>query len=155
LLPPERWAAVVRDAPLVSFDLVVRDDAARVLLGLRTNAPARGTWFVPGGVVRKNEPLAAAFRRLTGEELGHARALEDSRLLGVHEHFYPDNFSDDPSFGTHYVVMVRELSLATPAEALPRAQHSRYRWWPVAELLADPLVHEHVKRYFRPNALAT
>jgi colanic acid biosynthesis protein WcaH len=148
LLPAERWAAVVRDAPLVSFDLIVRDSERRVLLGLRRNAPARSTWFVPGGVVRKNETLAAAFRRLTADELGAARELSASRFVAIHEHFYPDSFSGD-AFGTHYVVMVHELTEPLAPGDLPDEQHSALRFLGEDELLADPLVHEHVKRYFR------
>ena len=47
-LDRSRFLEVVRDSPLVSIDLVVRDDAGRALLGYRVNAPARNTWFVSG-----------------------------------------------------------------------------------------------------------
>lgn len=36
-------------APLVSFDLIIRDPDGRALLRLRTNDPAKGFYFVPGG----------------------------------------------------------------------------------------------------------
>ena len=41
-LPLSEFLEVVIRAPLVSIDLIVRDAAGRVLLGLRRNAPARG-----------------------------------------------------------------------------------------------------------------
>jgi colanic acid biosynthesis protein WcaH len=54
---------VIRLAPLVSIDLIIRDNADRVLLGLRNNEPAKGYFFVPGGIILKDEPLPEAFAR--------------------------------------------------------------------------------------------
>ena len=138
---------VVRDAPLVSIDLIVRDAAARVLLGLRRNEPARDFWFVPGGRVLKNEPLEAAFGRLTASELGRAKQRSDARFLGVYEHIYDSNAGECPGFGTHYVVLGYELRLETGLE-LPPEQHSDYRWCGVAALLSDDRVHANTKAYF-------
>jgi colanic acid biosynthesis protein WcaH len=44
----------------VSVDLVLVRDGREVLLGLRTNRPAQGSWFVPGGRILKNEKRADA-----------------------------------------------------------------------------------------------
>jgi colanic acid biosynthesis protein WcaH len=48
----DTFATVIRCAPLVSIDLVLRDPAGRVLVGCRNNEPARGMLFVPGSVIR-------------------------------------------------------------------------------------------------------
>ena len=61
---------VVRNTPLVSVDLIVRDSRGRVLLGLRNNAPARHSWFTPGGRICKNERIVDAVGRVALEELG-------------------------------------------------------------------------------------
>ncbi len=156
VLDPERFAAVVRDAPLVSIDLIVRDVAGAVLLGWRENEPARHTWFVPGGSIRKDESLDDAFRRICAAELGAraARGLErrEATFRGVWEHRYPTNFRGDDAFGTHYVVLAHEVRLdrRLPTEDVAGdGQHGRWRWFAAGELLADPDVHEHVKAYFR------
>ena len=52
---------VIRLAPLVAIDLIIRDPQDRILLGLRNNEPAKGYFFVPGGIILKDEPLAEAF----------------------------------------------------------------------------------------------
>lgn len=147
-LPRDRFAQVVRDTPLVSIDLVVRAPDDTVLLGLRTNQPARGMWFVPGGIVRKHERLDDAFRRLVRVELGAAHERADAAFLGAFEHHYDTNFAEEPGFGTHYVVLVHELRLASKPEQLPREQHRDYAWFSVDDLLAHDNVHEHVKAYF-------
>ncbi|WP_338739164.1 NUDIX domain-containing protein [Haloplanus salilacus] len=65
--PDDEWRTVVRNVPIVSVDLVVRHDGG-VVLGRRENAPARGEWFVPGGRVRKDEPLADAVHRVARDD---------------------------------------------------------------------------------------
>ena len=60
-LSDDDFAHIVRYAPLVSIDLIVRDLEENVLLGLRANEPAKNTYFVPGGVIRKNETIQEAF----------------------------------------------------------------------------------------------
>jgi colanic acid biosynthesis protein WcaH len=46
-----------------------------LLLGLRNNRPAQGSWFVPGGAIRKGEPRAAALQRVAARELQIADLL--------------------------------------------------------------------------------
>jgi colanic acid biosynthesis protein WcaH len=141
---------VVRHAPLVAMDLLVRDASGRVLLGERRNAPARGWWFVPGGRIRKGESLAGAFTRITRDELGTAHELKDARLLGVMDHHYPDNFAEAPDVSTHYVVMAFEIEFAGVGP-LPEDQHSGYRWFTAEALCSDPRVHRHTRAYLDPQ----
>jgi colanic acid biosynthesis protein WcaH len=148
-LPPERLLAVVRDSPMASVDLVVRNPAGEVLLGRRTNRPAQGTWFVPGGRVLKGERLTEAFARIAREELGRSMELEAATPLGVYEHFYDDNFAGVPALGTHYIALAYAVESALELTRLPDAQHTAYRWLSEPALLADPEVHAHTKAYFR------
>jgi colanic acid biosynthesis protein WcaH len=148
-LAPEIFGAVVRHTPLVSMDLLVRDPAGRLLVGKRRNRPARGTWFVPGGRIAKDERLAEAFARLARGELGLALRMEESRFLGVFEHFYPDNALDEPGYGTHYVVLAYEVRVATEIPSFPPKQHGAYRWITDSEAIADPHVHDNTKAYCR------
>ena len=65
---------VIRLAPLVSIDLIIRDAADRILLGLRNNEPAKGYFFVPGGIILKDETLADAFTRIMQKEISRPDA---------------------------------------------------------------------------------
>lgn len=140
---------VIRLAPLIAIDLIIRNGRDEILLGLRRNEPAKGCYFVPGGMILKNERLAQAFARLVKNETGHAGTLNDARLIGVFEHFYDSNRSGHSGYGTHYVVLGYELKW--PSAAAPRAdeQHSELGWWPIAELMASDRVHDNAKAYFR------
>jgi colanic acid biosynthesis protein WcaH len=139
---------VVERTPLVSIDLIVRRKDGCVLLGMRTNEPARGCWFVPGGRMHKNETIEAAFRRICADELGLEASWASARFLGVFEHFYTTNFAEQSGFGTHYVVLAYEITPRDMPEKLPADQHGEFRWFEVERLLRTDAVHPHTKAYF-------
>ena len=149
MLSREDFATLVRLGPLVSMDLIVHDAAGRVLVGKRSNEPAREFWFVPGGSIKKGERLAEAFGRITVAELGEPMPIERAEFRGVYEHFYETNFTRAGGFGTHYVVLAYDLRLTRRLTQLPTDQHEGYRWLTPGEVLADPMVHENTKAYCR------
>jgi colanic acid biosynthesis protein WcaH len=121
-----------------------------VLLGKRSNRPAQGCWFVPGGRILKDERLAEAFTRLIKVELGMDLSISDANFLGVYDHLYPDSIWGE-AVSTHYVVTAFQLKLGLQLGDLPNEQHAEYRWFDVAELLDAVDVHEHTKWYFIPD----
>jgi len=139
---------VVASTPLVSIDLIVRNEEGHVLLGKRTNRPAKGYWFVPGGRIRKNERIVDTFERISESELGLRFELKNANFLGVYEHLYDDNFFGEEDIGTHYVVLAYECRLDSGAQILLDAQHSDVRWWDVGDLLDSDSVHVNTKAYF-------
>jgi colanic acid biosynthesis protein WcaH len=148
-LSPSDFATVIRLTPLVSIDLIVRSPEGRVLMGRRKHEPAKGTYFVTGGRITKNESRAAAFRRIAREELGTEARLDQARFVGVYDHFYSANRLEQAGYGTHYVSIAYELTLQQSPTALPLEQHGEYVWLTVGELLAHPEVHENTKAFFR------
>lgn len=139
------FSTIISHTPLISIDLIVRNDAGEILLGKRLNAPARGYWFTPGGRIYKDESLKRAFERITTAELGITIPMSDATFHGVYEHFYEDSVFDDHT-STHYVVLAYTLSLA--ANPILNDQHNAYRWQSLDALLTDESVHTHVKWYF-------
>jgi colanic acid biosynthesis protein WcaH len=143
--PDDEWRTVVRNVPIVSVDLVVRHDGG-VVLGRRENAPARGEWFVPGGRVRKDEPIVDAVHRVARDELGVDVAVE--RRLGTYEHFWEDSeFDDVPT--KHYVTngfIVR----TTAGSLVPDEQHAALRTFEPP----FPDLHPYVEAYLRDAGLA-
>ncbi|SOE68159.1 colanic acid biosynthesis protein WcaH [Burkholderia sp. OK233] len=141
---------VVRLTPLVAIDLIVSDAEGRVLIGHRRNRPARGTWFVPGGRILKDETLDAAFTRIADAELGIGRLTRSTaRFEGVFEHHYQDNFAAEPDVSTHYIVLAYALQFTSTISVGRLDQHSDYLWLAPSELLACADVHENTKAYFR------
>src|SRR5258708_983414 len=149
-IAPEDFANVIRLTPLVAIDLIVRSPEGRVLVGRRINEPAKGLLFVPGSRISKNETRAAAFKRITQEELGVQLPIEQARFVGVYDHLYRANRFKRAGFGTHYVTLAYELRLALNPAQLPTDQHGEYHWLTPNELLQSDEVHDNTKAYFRP-----
>lgn len=146
-LSQEDFATVVRSTPLISIDLIVENERGEFLLGKRTNRPAQGFWFVPGGRVQKDETLTDAFERLTLAELGLQLPMAAGQFYGVWQHFYDDNFSGT-GFTTHYIVLGFRLKVSEADLRLPDSQHDDYRWLTPEALLASDNVHDNSRAYF-------
>ena len=153
LLPLAQFQQAVAALPLVSVDWVLTNPAGELLVGQRLNAPARGTWFTPGGRIRKGEALAAALRRVAAEELGLAdepagALAQRGEPMGAWDHFYPDA-AFSPTVPTHYVNLpyaARLTEAEVSALSLPVGeQHGHWQWLPLAQ--AADTVHVHVKPY--------
>ena len=147
-LGEEEFLRIVEATPLVSIDLIVRNEAGEVLLGKRVNRPAQGFWFVPGGRIRKNERVRDAFERISEFELGIRLKMDAARLLGVYDHIYEDNFFGKPGVNTHYVVLGFACELASGQSVTPDPQHEALDWWKVDVLRDSKEVHPNTKAYF-------
>ena len=140
---------IVKATPLVSIDLIIKNPKNEVLLGKRINQPAKGYWFVPGGIIRKNETINQAIARISAKETGKDLSAADPHLLGTYEHIYEDNFLNVPGINTHYVVLAFVILLHHEIEAVPDEQHSDLKWWNKYKLLEEPTVHQYTKVYFK------
>ncbi len=140
------FKCIVAYTPLVSIDLIVANVEGKILVGRRKNRPAKGSLFVPGGRILKNETIAEAFKRITFQEIGKEIEIAAASFLGVFEHFYDDSvFGNDVS--THYVVLAHKLTIPDNL-SLPKLQHSEYLWLTVDELINREDVHPYTKAYF-------
>jgi colanic acid biosynthesis protein WcaH len=145
----DEFKEVVRNTPLIAIDFIIENPMGEILLGWRVNHPAKGYWFVPGGRIRKNEKFVDAFHRIALKETGMDLTINDTIFLGIYEHIYPDeNFTGNPSFGTHYIVIAYRLKLDATIENLPKEQHTEYWWASLDDLMEDANVHENVRNYF-------
>ena len=147
-LSDDEFAQVVRLAPLISIDIIIRDPKQNVLVALRNNEPAKGVYFVPGGCVRKDETIENAFARILENETGCRAAFKDAKFLGVFQHIYPTNRYGLSGYGTHYIVLAYEVQLDHHPTIVLDEQHSMHRWMNETELKADNHVHENAKAYF-------
>ena len=139
----ELFKTIIEHSPLVSVDLIVRQED-KVLLGKRVNKPAQRYWFTLGGRVLKNERIESAIQRIGKLELGII-INSDPKFIGVFEHFYDDSIFDAVS--THYLNLGYEVEVSG-LEDLPKDQHNAYRWFGLEELMQSDEVHKYVKDYF-------
>ena len=138
-LNKDEFAHVVRNTPLAAIDLIVRDPDRCVLVGLRTHKPAKGKWFVRGGVVRKYERLADAFARIVKAEVGLDASIADAKFVGVYEHLYDNNV-----FG--------EEGCRADARTQPRLPAADYEGSAAQLLSLDDPNRVHCLRFIRTRA---
>ena len=140
---------IIKATPLVSVDLIIRNPSEKVLLGKRTNRPAKGYWFVPGGRIIKNETINQALKRISEVEVGLDLSAEAPSLLGAYDHIYEDNFLNVIGINTHYVALAFIITLKQEIEVKPDEQHMAFKWWKTDKLIEDPTVHLNTKAYFK------
>lgn len=144
------FRTVIESAPLVSIDLIVKNNNGEILLGERVNRPAQNFWFVPGGRILKMESIHDAFQRITQAELGQQFSIKEAKLIGPYDHFYSDCVFG-PNISTHYVAIAYELSVGDLLKDIylcPKAQHLNFRWFELEVLKSNLKVHMNTKAYF-------
>lgn len=139
-IPDNEWETIVRHVPVPSVDLVVLHQGG-VILGKRTNEPAKGEWFVPGGRIQKRETVESAVHRIATEELGIE--IEIVEQLGAYEHIY-DTADVDSGDGKHYIPIGFAVE-SRSEEIQTDKQHSTVR---VFDEFPSEL-HEYTAQYLR------
>jgi colanic acid biosynthesis protein WcaH len=152
-LDGETFRTVVENTPLISIDLIVRNQSGKVLLGLRNNPPAKDYWFVPGGRILRGEHIDEAVERVSEEELGVRIGIKSCGFAGIFEHIYKENIYGSSS-GTHYIVIGLHAHVGTDSDHLPEGQHRRFQWFSEEDILKSENVHEYTKQYFRKKGEA-
>lgn len=136
-IPDDEWETVIRNVPIVSVDLVV-ECRNGVVLGKRSNEPAKGEWFVPGGRIVKGERLVEAVHRIANEELGVG--VEICESLGAFEHFYD---TSDVGHAKQYIAHGFHV-WTDQVEFQTDDQHEK-----IKTFKSTPMdVHEYVREYF-------
>jgi colanic acid biosynthesis protein WcaH len=154
-VPRAAFRTLVRWAPIVSIDLIILNRAGEVLLGYRTNRPARNTWFVPGGRVFKGERIASALARIARQETGIEARASSAAFAGAFEHFYRNSiFGGARSLPTHYVVLAFVIRVKGGTKLRADSQHRRLEWFSRRDVLRMGSVHGNTKAYFRPRRRA-
>jgi colanic acid biosynthesis protein WcaH len=140
-LPEDDWKTIAANVPIVSVDLLVRQDGGLVL-GKRENEPAKGEWFVPGGMVWKGERLPEAVQRVAEKELGTGVDVE--RRIGTFEHHYETSEFDDIE-GKQYLA-TGFVVVPTAEELRPDEQHGELRVFEPPFPSLHPYVEQYLER---------
>jgi colanic acid biosynthesis protein WcaH len=133
----ELYKQIHASVPIACVDAVLMLDN-KILLGRRTNKPAQGQYWLPGGRVLKGETRVKAIHRKIKEETG----LEINILaeLGTDETLFPDGPFGGP---TH---TINTVFLAEPSGAgtlVADAQNNNFEWFAIL----PGNLHSFVKKY--------
>jgi len=145
-VPEDLFAEFTARMPQICVEVVLDTDEG-ILLAKRTNAPAKGEWFWPGGRLYKGEELEAAARRVAREELGIPVEIEER--LGVYAHFW-ETSAVAGAVSRHTVNVVFRVSpVESTFEIDLDDQHDAWRFLAAPE----PGLHAYVERYIEDNDL--
>jgi len=142
---------VIKNAQLISCDLLIINENNEVLLGMRNNEPAKNFWFVPGGRVYKNESINESIKRVSINEIGCE--LNNGKIVGVYNHTYNTNFDND-DYGTVYIVFAHIFKVNKETVNFKNdEQHSNFKWFNLSDINKNKDIHQYVKNYFilEPN----
>jgi colanic acid biosynthesis protein WcaH len=132
LIPEELYKEIHKNVPIACVDILVEHDG-KFLMTKRTNAPAKGEWWFPGGRVLKNETLLDAAKRKLKEETG--LVAEDMKILGVDETFFPDGpFGGD----THTINIVFLAEVSDISSFVLDTQSSEAKWFDTIDEMWNP-----------------
>ncbi len=121
-IPTDLYKQILNNMPIICVDVVIAFKG-KVLLIKRRSAPEKGSWFVPGGRVLKDEKLKDAALRKCLEETGIKS--KDAKMIGTYETIYDDSPFD--GIGTHSV-NIGFLVKMDSCDVRLDSTSSEYRW---------------------------
>lgn len=145
-IPDDLFSEFTARMPECCIEVVVQYDGG-VLLAKRSNEPAKGEWFWPGGRLYKGETFEVAVHRIAREELGLNVEIFDR--LGVYSHYWDSSaVAGEPSRHTVNVVFLVRPSETNPTIELDD-QHDDYR----ILTTTDNDLHRYVQLYIKDASL--
>ena len=144
-LPLSELRLVVERAPLASIDLCIVH-CGHLLVGRRTNDPLKGSWFTPGGCIRKGEAWTSALIRVAREELSFVPDVNAFNMMGIWDHFY-DHSAVDSELSTHYVNLPHFYVCDVRPSVQADRQHSELAWISLEKIGSGDDFHPYLRSY--------
>lgn len=90
----EELKSIYTKVPRLGAEIVIKDEMGRILLTLRTIAPYKGKWHLPGGTIYADESVTDAVQRIAKSELGVEVSIDN--FLGYKDYV---DYSKQNGFG--------------------------------------------------------
>jgi ADP-ribose pyrophosphatase YjhB (NUDIX family) len=133
-IPDEIYQTVRQSMPIACVDLIVFNPAHDILLVRRTNEPACGQWWLPGGRIHFGETREAAVQRQLRTECGlDVSSLEELWTVDV---ILP---IERTSHVSHGITTVYSVVAKAPCEVTLDLQASEFEWRPLADWRKESL----------------
>jgi colanic acid biosynthesis protein WcaH len=139
-IPDDEYQRIRQQMPIPCVDLLVLKPSCEILLVQRTNEPARGWWWLPGGRVAFGETRAEATLRKLREEC-NLEAVS-TRELGTFDIFL--GFEDGKQ-KSHAITTVFRVDVDDSAAIMLDGQAATASWCSKEEWLRRD-VHPFVRR---------
>jgi|GEM_PF-1066145 len=138
----EIYSGIVQSLPIPCVDVFLYNaEIDAYLMLLRSNAPAQGVWWMPGGRIYKGESFFEAAQRKTQIESGIAGV--PIAQLGTYTTYFPDSaWGKTVTTDTRNTVILSLCGWNAPS--LDK-DHGGWKWVPMREAPTDPYLHAAYK----------
>ena len=128
-VPAPLYKEILESVPIPCVDVVI-EHKGKVLLVLRTNKPAQGEWWPPGGRILKGETNEQAAVRKVLQETGlHVSIVKQ---IGAYSTIFEDGPFSSLKTGVHTVNIAYLAHLTDPTQTVVMdAQSSEYGWFSI------------------------
>ncbi|MDD2541612.1 MAG: NUDIX domain-containing protein [Desulfuromonadaceae bacterium] len=123
LIPKEEYSRIQAVLPILCVDCLIIYHA-RCLLLKRTQEPAKGLYWFPGGRIFKGELIPSATIRKAREEVNLECNFE--RIISIEETIFTQQ--GDMQFDVHTVNVCCQLSVSNISDILLDNSHDDYIW---------------------------
>ena len=126
--------------PIPCVDLVVEDDQGRILLLKRSNEPAKGLWWFPGGRVHFSEMRLEAAKRILQQECGlEAAEIEEQKTVDLFLVMKSDKTI------SHAITTIYHMRIGHPMSLKLDDQH-QFAKWRTRSSWKKIKIHEFIKK---------
>ncbi|MFZ2189742.1 MAG: NUDIX domain-containing protein [Candidatus Magasanikiibacteriota bacterium] len=145
------FAKTVEYYPMVSVNIILKNEKDEFLWIKRKNNPTKGEWWVPGGRIFNGETIEAGAKAVLEKETGikgeifyispqyFEEIFSTAEWSNEDRHFYPFSVENVHYIGTAIVMKIEN------SEAVKLDEQSvEYKW--SKEILSD---HPYLKNYFK------
>lgn len=115
-IPQRIYEQMVKYMPIVSIEALIVS-GGKLLFLKRSNKPAKGQWWFPGGRIRKTESLEEALYREIKEETG--LEIISAKFVGVYSRVFPERHD----------ITVAYLCRSKESVVHLNDEHSEYRFF--------------------------
>jgi colanic acid biosynthesis protein WcaH len=137
-IPKDEYARILACLPILCVDCIITYDGKCLLLS-RTNEPAKGRYWFPGGRIYKNETIKDAALRKAREEVGLDCHFE--KIISIEETMFAQE--GNMLCDIHTVNICCQLSTLAPENISIDTFHDNYVWVNTAQAL-ELKVHQAV-----------
>lgn len=129
-IPKEEYENILKWLPILCVDCVITHEGKCLLLR-RTNDPAKGQYWFPGGRIQKNETIRdAAVRKAREETKLHCHY---DKIISIEETMFPKE--GDMTCDVHTVNICCHLIAISPEEIKIDNCHDDYVWANIEQAL--------------------
>lgn len=130
LIPKEEYSKIQAVLPILCVDCLIIYQAKCLLLK-RTQEPAKGQYWFPGGRIFKGELIPTAAIRKAREEVNLECSFE--RIISIEETIFTRQ--GDMQFDIHTVNVCCQLSVSDISDIVLDSSHNGYIWATAADIL--------------------